>query len=84
MESLIGSSILNRKHGLSLFDGIGMAVGSIMGSGVLFLPALLIDVSGDFSLYSWIITILLCLPMILMFCDILTLKKNTNGISDLI
>jgi len=54
---------------LGRLSGISYGVGSIMGSGILFLPSLTYQLSGANVLLSWIMATLLCIPLLMMFYD---------------
>lgn len=58
---------MNEK--LNLFQAIPLGIGSIMGSGILFLPSLTYYVSQNDVGLSWILTILICLPGVIFFSD---------------
>ncbi|MGK0367085.1 MAG: amino acid efflux transporter [Thermoproteota archaeon] len=52
---------------LSIGEGIVYAIGSIIGSGILFLPSLTYLKSGSDVLVVWVIATLLCIPLLQMF-----------------
>jgi amino acid transporter len=57
-------------HGLSRRQAIQLAIGSIAGSGILFLPSAVYMEAGRNSLLVWVLSTAVCLPMLLMFEDI--------------
>lgn len=70
---------------LSLFHAIPLGIGSIMGSGILFLPSLTYKVSGPDVLLAWLLIIFLCLPGIWFFKEMITcLKPDNTSLSGMI
>jgi amino acid efflux transporter len=63
---------------LKLHQAIPLGIGSIMGSGILFLPSLTYFVSGNDVLISWIFIILLCIPGIFFFNHMIKLLQPEN------
>lgn len=68
------------KRELSLKDGISLAFGSVIGSGILFLPSLTFSISGAYTLWVWLITTLLCIPLVYIFSDMVKQIPNESGI----
>lgn len=66
--------------GLTRWQGIPLAIGSVAGSGILFLPSAVYARSGNNSLLVWAVSILLCLPMLLMFGDMVRSNPDGRGI----
>lgn len=69
---------------LSLWDGIGLAMGSIAGAGILYLPSLTYVLAGHDALLVWLGGTLLCVPMLFMFTDMVKLIPDGNGIEGFI
>jgi amino acid efflux transporter len=65
---------------LSLRDGTVLAIGSIAGSGILFVPSLTYVVAGHDALVSWLGAMLLCVPMLFMFADMVRTVPDGSGI----
>ena len=57
------------RGGLRRRQAIPLAIGSIAGSGILFLPSAVYVEAGRNSLLVWALSTLVCLPMLLMFED---------------
>ena len=72
------------KRELTLKDGIALSIGSIMGSGILFLPSLTSKIAGADALISWIVSIVLCLPLLFLFSDMLKAVPNESGLKGFI
>jgi len=73
-------SQLNKTIGI--FSGIGIAVGMVVGSGLFGLPGLAIDLAGyTLSLYGWIATILISMPMIYIFISLGMRFPKAAGLS---
>jgi amino acid efflux transporter len=65
---------------LSRRQAIPLAIGSIAGSGILFLPAAVYVEAGRNSLLVWLLATLACLPMLLMFEDMVRANPAGDGI----
>ncbi len=65
---------------LTRWQAIPLAIGSIAGSGILFLPSAVYSRAGDNSLLVWALSTLLCLPMLLMFDDMVRSNPDGRGI----
>jgi amino acid efflux transporter len=72
------------KRQLTLKDGIALALGSVLGSGILFLPSLTFSISGAYTLWVWIITTLLCIPLVYIFSDMVKEFPNESGVEGFI
>lgn len=70
--------------GLSRRRGIPLAVGSVAGSGILFLPSAVYSVAGPNSLLVWLLSTLVCLPMLLMFEDMVRANPDGDGIEEFV
>ncbi|HST49820.1 APC family permease [Jatrophihabitans sp.] len=66
--------------GLTRRQAIPLAIGSVAGSGILFLPSAVYVAAGRNSLLVWILATLLCLPMLLMFEDMVRSHPDGRGI----
>lgn len=64
-------------HGLTRRKAIPLAIGSVAGSGILFLPSAVYVAAGGNSMIVWGVSTLLCLPMLLMFEDMV--RANPDG-----
>jgi amino acid efflux transporter len=67
-------------RGLSRRQAVPLAIGSIAGSGILFLPSAVYSRAGQGSLLVWALSTLLCLPMLLMFEDMVRTNPDGRGI----
>ncbi len=68
------------KRQLGLKEGIALGVGSIMGSGILFLPSLSYSLAGPNVLVSWLATTLLCVPLLFIFMDMVKRVPTERGL----
>ncbi|WP_405014653.1 APC family permease [Kitasatospora sp. NBC_01539] len=68
------------RRGLTRWQAIPLAIGSIAGSGILFLPSAVYARAGHNSLLVWALSTLLCLPMLLMFDDMVRSNPDGRGI----
>ncbi|MCK8438103.1 APC family permease [Streptomyces sp. D2-8] len=72
------------RRGLTRWQAVPLAIGSIAGSGILFLPSATYAEAGENSLLVWGLSILLCLPMLLMFDDMVRANPDGRGIESFI
>jgi len=72
------------KKTLGLLDGTTLAIGSIIGSGILFLPSLTFSIAGYDVALVWPIATLLCIPLLFIFSDMLRITPNAEGIESFI
>lgn len=68
------------RPGLSRRQAIPLAIGSVAGSGILFLPSAVYAEAGTNSLLVWLLSTLVCLPMLLMFEDMVRANPDGDGI----
>jgi amino acid efflux transporter len=68
------------RDGLGRRQAIPLAVGSVAGSGILFLPSAVYVEAGRNSLLVWLLSTALCLPMLLMFQDMVRANPGGDGI----
>lgn len=68
------------KRKLTIKDGIALGIGSIMGSGILFLPSLSYQLAGQDVLTAWALTTAFCVPLLLIFSDMVKAVPNEHGI----
>jgi len=68
------------RRALTLWDGMALAIGSIAGSGILYLPSLTYVLAGQDVLLVWLGGTLLCLPILFMFADMVRLIPDGSGI----
>jgi amino acid efflux transporter len=66
--------------GLTRRQAIPLAIGSVAGSGILFLPSAVYVEAGRQSLLVWGLATVLCLPMLLMFEDMVRSNPDGRGI----
>lgn len=69
---------------LGLFSGTTYAIGSIIGSGILFLPSLTYKLSGSNVFLSWLLATALCVPLLIMFYDLSKVSNSNEGIKGFI
>ncbi|HET8657452.1 MAG TPA: APC family permease [Micromonosporaceae bacterium] len=65
---------------LSRRQAVPLAIGSVAGSGILFLPSAVYAEAGRNSLLVWLLATVVCLPMLLMFEDMVRANPNGDGI----
>ncbi len=68
------------RRTLTLWDGMALAIGSIAGSGILYLPSLTYVLAGHDVLLVWLGGTLLCVPMLFMFTDMVRLIPDGSGL----
>ncbi|MGA8117638.1 MAG: amino acid permease, partial [Actinocatenispora sp.] len=65
---------------LSRWQAVPLAIGSIAGSGILFLPSAVYVQSGANSILVWVLATVMCVPMLLMFQDMVRDNPGGDGI----
>jgi amino acid efflux transporter len=65
---------------LGLGGGIVLAVGSIAGSGILFLPSTIYVIAGSDSLVVWVVAALLCVPLLGVFGALMRQVPGGTGL----
>lgn len=66
------------KEGITLRHGIAIYVASVLGGGILVLPALAADTAGPSSILAWIILSIVSYPLAYTFSR-LALRSNASG-----
>jgi amino acid efflux transporter len=69
------------KRSISWGQGAAMAVGSVLGSGILVLPAITAEQAGPASLISWVAMSLLAIPLALTLGRLATKVPSAGGIA---
>ena len=72
------------ERALSLPHGIALALGSIAGSGLLFLPSLTLVVGGRDVMLVWLAATVVCLPVLFLLADVVREFDDGSGIEGLI
>src|SRR5215217_1076985 len=65
---------------LGLGGGIAVAVGSVAGSGILFLPSVIYVVAGSDALVVWVLAALVCVPLLLVFDALVRQVPDGSGL----
>lgn len=65
---------------LGLGGGIVLAVGSIAGSGILFLPSTIYVIAGSDSLLVWLFAAALCIPLLGVFAALVRAVPDGAGL----
>jgi amino acid efflux transporter len=69
---------LERQLGLGA--GIALAIGSVAGSGILFLPSVTYDIAGADALLVWAAAAALCVPLLLVFGELVREAPESSGL----
>lgn len=69
---------------ISFWQALGLAIGSVIGSGLLFLPTLTYSYSDSSVGYVWLISLALCIPLIFIFKKIVFLSSSSSGIHSVV
>ncbi|OQO94665.1 hypothetical protein B1813_00725 [Saccharomonospora piscinae] len=72
------------RAGLSRWQAVPLALGSVAGSGILFLPSAVYAEVGRNSVLVWVLATALCLPMLLMFQDMVRRYPTGDGIESFV
>jgi amino acid efflux transporter len=78
------AAVAGQRAGLTRRQAIPLAIGSVAGSGILFLPSAVYVESGGNSLLVWVGSVLLCVPMLLMFDDMVRTNPEGDGIESFV
>ena len=65
---------------LGLGGGIALAVGSVAGSGILFLPSVIYVVAGSDALVVWALAALVCVPLLAVFGALVRRVPDGTGL----
>jgi amino acid efflux transporter len=68
------------RGGLGRRQAIPLAIGSVAGSGILFLPSAVYVEAGRNSLLVWALSMAVCLPILYMFEDMVRTNPGGDGI----
>jgi len=55
------------RHGLSMLQGAALTIGGVLGTGVITLPSLAARAAGPASLISWLVLVVLSVPLAATF-----------------
>lgn len=69
---------------LGLPQGVALYVGAVLGTGVLFLPAVAAQTAGPASLIAWLAMILLSAPLALTYAAMSQARPDAAGFSETI
>ncbi|WP_191600948.1 L-methionine/branched-chain amino acid transporter [Marinomonas algicola] len=66
---------------LGPWQGIAMTVTTFVGTGLMVLPAMSVTEAGDFAFYSWLITVLIIVPIAIVFALLGSRFPSSGGAS---
>lgn len=69
------------KKTLGPWQGIAMTITTFVGTGLMALPAMSVTQAGDFAFYSWLITVLIIIPIALVFALLGSRFPSAGGAS---
>ena len=72
------------KEKINLLDGIVLATGSIIGSGVLFLPSLTFALARADALVVWGLATCICVPLLIMFSSMVVETSTARGVEEIV
>ncbi|MFP2910166.1 APC family permease [Pyxidicoccus sp. 3LFB2] len=72
------------RRTLGLWQGVALYVGSVLGTGVLVLPAIAAETAGPASVLAWLGLVLLSLPLALTYAALSRQRADAAGFSDAI
>jgi amino acid efflux transporter len=72
------------RRTLGVGSGIVLAIGSVAGSGILFLPSVTYHLAGADALLVWAAAAALCIPLLLVFSDLVKEVPDGSGIEGFI
>jgi amino acid efflux transporter len=65
---------------LGLGGGIALAIGSVAGAGILFLPSTIVGLAGRDALVVWAVATALCVPLLFVFTELVREVPDGSGI----
>src|SRR5919108_3089280 len=65
---------------LGLGGGIALAVGSVAGSGILFLPSVIYVIARHDALVVWVLAALVCVPLLGVFTALVRRVPGGTGL----
>lgn len=68
-------------RGLSLSQGSALAIGAVLGTGVITLPALAAELAGPASIVAWAALVLLSIPLASTFAAMGARHPDAGGVS---
>lgn len=68
------------KQSISVSQGIALYVGAVLGSGILILPGMTAGIAGSNALVSWIIMVILSIPLACTFAFLSIDFPSSGGI----
>lgn len=68
-------------RGMSIPQGSALAIGAVLGTGVITLPALAAGIAGPASLVAWAALVLLSIPLASTFAAMGARHPDTGGVS---
>lgn len=71
----------NLKTSISVWQGIALYVGAVIGSGILILPGMTAGVAGANALFSWGGMIFLSIPLAYTFALLAREYPSAGGVS---
>lgn len=71
--------MLKAERALGLSQGVGLYLGAVLGTGVLFLPAVAAQTAGPASLIAWIALIALSAPLALSYAALSQMRPDAGG-----
>ncbi|WP_224367570.1 APC family permease [Hyalangium versicolor] len=79
-----GSTGQEARRTLGVWHGVALYVGSVLGTGVLVLPAIAADTAGPASLLAWAALLVLSGPLALTYAALSIQRPDAGGFSDAI
>src|SRR5262245_13682540 len=76
--------MVHLQRTLGLGGGIALAIGSVAGSGILFLPSVIYRIAEHDALVVWGLATLLCVPLLLVFGEMVRESDDGSGIEGFI
>lgn len=72
--------VLNQSHrSLNTVDAVALTVGTMVGAGIFSILSLTVKTAGPAAVLSWILVVLLSLPMALTFSDLTGVLSESGG-----
>jgi amino acid efflux transporter len=74
-------SVNDLKKSITLVQGAALAIGSVLGSGILVLPSITAEIAGPAAILSWIIMSILSLPLAITLGRLASKYPDASGVA---
>lgn len=73
---------MRTSRGLGIWQGTALYVGAVLGTGILYLPALAVHIAGPASIVAWAGLVVLSIPLAILFAVLGSRYPDAGGVSN--